>query len=194
MMVLEKGRVPAWVVIGEIRSFLAQYEDDEIVEGLVEGVALKAQISPDTINTWLWHERVKSIEFDVADRIMLYVVGSTWGHDPRFEEYYLAVNLNFKKCECPGCETMIEVVRRTASGGGVVAKYCSRTCRQVAYQMRKGTRHSRQKRHFTGMAKCRRGHPRTQENSKKRPDGRVECMTCARENMRARRAAAKVFA
>lgn len=184
MMALKKGRIPSGVVLNEIKSFLRRYEGEEIERGLVEGIAAKAEISPETIFTWLGQERIDSIRFDTADKIMLYVVGPMWGSTPEYEAYYQGVNLNVQECACPGCETMIEIVSARGSGGGVQRKYCSQICRQVAYQIRTGQKNRRSKRHMTGMLTCRRGHKRTPENTKLRKDGRSECMVCAREASR----------
>lgn len=192
LLYLEKGRIPARIVLDEIRAYLSKHEAEEIEGGLIAGIARKGQVSSDTIYTWLGQDRVQSIDFDTADKILLYLLGpDAWRNE--YAEYYYGVNLNVKKCGCPGCETMIEVVSARPTGGGVVREYCSQTCRQVAYRIRKGThKPRREKQHLTGKrAKCRRGHPRTPDNIKQRADGRIECMVCARERMREYRAAEK---
>lgn len=180
---LEKGRIPARIVLDEIVAYIEKHAEvrvDGSLEsgGLIEGIAEKGGISPSSIITWLGQERVQSIEFDVADRIMIYLLGpQAWLGE--YAEYYYAVDLSWKKCENPHCEIMFKPHPQSGR------KYCSKPCSDSAWNIRHGRTHRTVKplrKHNPEV--CRNGHPRTPENTKTRKDGRTECVLCSRANAR----------
>lgn len=145
-------------------------------------LAEKSELSPDTINKWLRGE-TESIAFDDADRVFIAMGKVHLWRDPFYAAYYYGCDLSYVKCACPGCETTFKITEGRAQQGPTVQLYCSKACRTAAAKLREGVTKRRHKR-YADPNVCRNNHPKTPENTKTRPDGRTECIVCAREAAR----------
>lgn len=183
-MLLERGRVPSLVVR---EAFTIYVQDSERPETLdIEVIAEKAEMPFESLESLIYRpEHSRSVDFDIADRVLCACdLSGLWRG--RFREYYENVDLAWRKCECPGCETMFQP---THSATGVTGqKYCSKECRMSARHQRIGRTTRTVKAHrgtMTKAKKCRNGHARTPQNTRVRRNGRIECGVCAREANRA---------
>lgn len=222
MLLLQRGRIPAEVIIREVQSYLSMQEEatDPNELGPTYWLAERANIARDTLGSYLSGER-NSVEFDVADRLLI-AIGRVDLWRGRLLEYYENVDLTWQTCACPGCSRMVKQdshdlcrwdgctkvgktrglcnaheLRARREGiieqfplvgqkDGVDRIYCSRACRTAAAKLRKGVTQSRRKRYVNTGKVCRNGHPRTPENIKRRPGGKIECAECSREKARER--------
>jgi hypothetical protein len=106
MMLLEKGRVPSFIVTQALTQHLS--ENDRNTLAAIDVLAEKASIPYETLETWYVNpERGRSVDFNAADRLLAAAGLWHWWYN-RFRDYYEHVNLNMTKCGCPGCEVMIE--------------------------------------------------------------------------------------
>lgn len=187
MMLLSRGRVPSHVVTMAMEEY--RRNSDRSLNLDIEVIADKAHMSYDTLWTWVTKpEHGLSIEFDAADRVLCALGLWTWWYS-RFSEYYEAVNLNVQQCACDGCLTTFET-RTDTLGRPVFQLYCSPQCRHAAFKLREGRNQQRLAKSQRGNVGrpvgsqslvCRNNHVRTPKNTKRRKDGRTECMICSRE-------------
>lgn len=177
LLALSKGRIPAQIVFAEIVSYLEAQDDADASRTLAQ----KAGLGEDTINKWLFRlgtpEEPQSFAFDDVDRLFV-AMGKVHLWRGEYIEYLERVDLRWTLCACPGCEVMFDASQGPQEGP-TVRRYCSRACATSAAKQRTGAT-SRRVKVYNSPKKCRNGHAKTPENTKTRPDGRKECIICAR--------------
>lgn len=175
LLVLTKGRVPAPIVLSEIETWLSAQDEDGALDVLSE----KSNVSTAALRSWLEGDRGQrdGIAFDDADRLFI-AMGRVHLWTTRYIDYYLACDLRWTRCACPGCEIMFDGSH--AQEGPTMKLYCSKACQTAAAKIREGVTSRRHKRYLDPTV-CRNGHPKTEENTKRRPDGREECRVCSRD-------------
>lgn len=122
---------------------------------------------------------LRSLDFDTADKLLCGAgMFDVWRTD--LLDYYLRVDLTWKKCECPGCENWFKPHPQSGR------KYCSKSCSDSAWNQAHGRTHRTVKAlRKRSSKKCRNGHERTPENTRVRENGKKECLICARASNRA---------
>lgn len=94
LLILEKGRVPAWIVLNEIKAFVREEESPTSgEEGPLRTLAIRSGILFDTIGSWFRPSGgVQSIAFDDADRLFCAMHRHHLWRGP-YADYYYGVNL-----------------------------------------------------------------------------------------------------
>lgn len=188
LLLLEKGRVPVAPIFERLIAHCEQYDRDRDPEevGELTLVCERAEVDYATVARNLYrfaHEGdIRSLDFNTADRLLVCGMKRRWSEDDLLQAYYEHVDLRWQKCECPGCETMFQP--KHSATGKTAQRYCSKSCRMSARHQRIGRTHRVVKVHRGAMAEartCRNGHPRTEENTVIRKNGKRECAVCKRE-------------
>lgn len=180
ILMLQRGRVPARILVEALESYIAQSDRDAHNDLLV--IAEKSGVSYFTLETFIEHpDRSASVEFDVADNVLCACRLYEWWRG-RYADYYAAVNLNMRQCAHPDCSVWFDI---PATDKGGRKEYCSTACANS------GKRGNRRIKHFKGRAmksehspKCRNGHDRTPDNTMYLKSGKIRCRICnnARSN------------
>lgn len=197
LLLLSKGRIPAEVILPRLLTHIeiADRDRDPGEPGELTMICERQGLDYATIAKVIYRWKnpecldgaLRSLDFDTADKLLCGAgMFDVWRTD--LLDYYLRVDLAWKKCECPGCETWF---RPKQDHAGITApKYCSKSCRHAARNQRLGrtTKIVKVQRGQMGVnaqgthtKRCRSGHRRTPENTYVRSNGKVECLVCKRK-------------
>lgn len=187
LTLLAKGRIPAALILPPVLERLEiadrQREPDETGELIL--LCERQELDYATIYRTLQRfqhpesnaDVCKSLDFDTADKLLCGLgLEGMWRSE--LLDFYLKVDLSWKKCECPGCETWFRPVH--AAAGETGQKFCSISCRYAARKIRRGESSRRRKNWGGTKSKCRNGHFKTPENIYMRANGKQECLVCRR--------------
>lgn len=150
----------------------------------LQALALMAGVSYDTLYRVRSRAKMRTIEFDLADRLLCAMnLVHLWWREP-LKEVYLSLDLSepglppglttdgLRRCAAEGCSVMFEPPSLRPD-----KKYCSTACRNRVLNRRQNDSQPRQ-------SKCRNGHWRTEENTILMEDGTRRCRVCQAESRR----------
>ena len=134
----------------------------------------------------------ETIPFDFADQTLC-LLGLQFLWWDELSDIYYSVDLDpqesvrvvpkgCRRCERVGCSEVFPI----KGAGHTEKRFCSGACKRATSALRNGVTHTlpvgpgRKLR----IVRCRKGHERTPENTRVRPNGTVTCRDCARESTR----------
>lgn len=178
------SRVPARLLRPLVQEFVGESEIPSMGGPLPRLTVLadKTNLHYDTIQH-IWAGEEKTVEFEVADRILCAINAvQAWFREPLAEIYRNANSLGAidppkGRCQRRGCSNPLPP---KTWPGGQPQKYCSRTCRDAASRSRLRDK-TRVGRYSNPLDRCVNGHDWSTENTYISPGGKRLCRVCMRQ-------------
>lgn len=171
---MASGRIPSGPIIKALNQYVIDVspvmEHGKRDLAHLQFAAQRYKLKYETLVSWLQRpERASAgMPFVVADRILCATDQSEMWQGA-LSEYYEAVDMNWQQCQHRSCRQYFRL-------GETPVYFCSEMCEKMEQEMKDNP--------LVVLESCRKGHPRTEENTRVRGNGKRECAVCHRERTR----------